>query len=105
MGWNCYLSANAEIGNDVMFASGVSLVGGDHKIDFIEGNIKDSGRDEMKTIVIRDNVWIGHGATIMHGVTIESGAVVAAGSIVTKDVQANSIVGGNPAKHIRFRKQ
>lgn len=54
-------------------------------------------------IVIKDDVWIGYGATIMSGVTIGQGAVIAAGSIVTKDVEPYSIVGGVPAKHIKYR--
>jgi acetyltransferase-like isoleucine patch superfamily enzyme len=104
MGNYCHLAANAKIGNDVIFASFVSLVGGDHKFDYIAGSIRDSGRDEFKDINIGDNVWIGHGAIIMHGVTINTGAVVAAGSVVTKDIAENAIVGGSPAKLIRYRK-
>jgi chloramphenicol O-acetyltransferase type B len=48
-------------------------------------------------------VWIGSGATIMSGVTIGDGAIIAANSHVVKDVAPYSIVGGNPAKHIKFR--
>lgn len=54
-------------------------------------------------ILIQNDVWIGRGAVIMGGVTIHNGAVVAANSVVTKDVGAYSIVGGNPAKHIKYR--
>lgn len=54
-------------------------------------------------VLIQNDVWIGMNATIMDGVTISNGAVVAANSHVVKDVQPYSIVGGNPAKHIRFR--
>lgn len=104
MGNYCHLSANAIIGNDVLFASFVSLVGGDHKIDYIEGAIRSSGRDDFKTITIKDNVWIGHGVIILQGVTIESGAVLAAGSVVTKNIGQNEIWGGNPARFIRKRK-
>ena len=104
MGNYCHLSSNAVIGNDVMFASFVSLVGGDHVIDNIDTVIRLSGRDELRQITIEDNVWIGHGAIIIHGVTIKTGAVIAAGSVVTKNVGKNEIVGGNPAKLIRKRK-
>ena len=54
-------------------------------------------------IVIKDDVWIGYGAIICSGVTINQGAIVAAGSVVTKDVPPYAIVGGNPAKIIKFR--
>ncbi|MFM7186744.1 MAG: acyltransferase [Armatimonadota bacterium] len=53
-------------------------------------------------IVIEDGVWIGARATILKGVTIGKHAVVAAGAVVTKDVPAGALVGGVPAKLIRF---
>jgi len=52
---------------------------------------------------IGDGCWIGMRAMIMPGVTIGEGAVIAANSVVTKDVEPYSIVGGNPAKHLRYR--
>lgn len=54
-------------------------------------------------IQIDDDVWIGYGAIINSGVHVGQGAVVAAGSVVTKDVAPYSIVGGNPARFIRYR--
>jgi acetyltransferase-like isoleucine patch superfamily enzyme len=64
--------------------------------------IKDQGESE-KDIIIGNDVWIGNGAQILSGVNIEDGAVIAAGSVVTKNVEAYSIVGGVPAKHIKYR--
>lgn len=55
-----------------------------------------------KPIVIKRNAWIGAAATILPGVTIGENAVVAAGAVVSKDVPANTIVGGIPAKHIKY---
>ena len=52
-------------------------------------------------IHIKKNAWIGAGATILPGVTIGENAVVAAGAVVSKDVAANTIVGGIPAKIIK----
>lgn len=52
-------------------------------------------------IVLGKNVWIGSNATILQGVTIGDNAIVAAGAVVTKDVAANTVVGGVPAKFIR----
>lgn len=54
-------------------------------------------------IVIDDDVWIGYGATIMSGVHIGQGAVIAAGAIVVNDVNPYAIVGGVPAKVIKYR--
>ena len=54
-------------------------------------------------IVVDDDVWIGYGATIMSGVHIGQGAIVAAGAVVTKDVPPYAIVGGVPAKVIKYR--
>lgn len=54
-----------------------------------------------KPILIKRNAWIGAGATILPGVTVGENAVVAAGSVVTKDVAANTVVGGIPAKLIK----
>ncbi len=104
IGRNSSLSCHLTIGNDVLIASNVSFVGGDHKIDNIDCMIRDSGRDVIKPILIKSNVWVGHGAIILHGVKIEEGAVVAAGSVVTKNVEKNAIVAGNPAKFLRYRK-
>lgn len=103
MGFCCHLGADITISNDVMFASNVAVVGGDHKFDFIGVPIRDSGRDIFKMTTFEEGCWVGHGAIVLHGVTVGSGAVVAAGSVVTKDVEENSIVGGNPAKFIRYR--
>lgn len=52
---------------------------------------------------IGNDVWIGSNVTIMSGICIGNGAVIATGSVVTHDVEPYSIVGGNPAKHIRYR--
>lgn len=58
---------------------------------------------EYKTIVIEDNVWLGNRVTITGNITIGEGAIIAAGSVVVKDVPSYAIVGGNPAKVIKYR--
>jgi acetyltransferase-like isoleucine patch superfamily enzyme len=59
--------------------------------------------DTNGNVIIGNDVWIGEGVTIMSGITIGDGAVIAANSHVVKDVSPYSIVGGNPAKLIKFR--
>ncbi|TDB62718.1 sugar O-acetyltransferase [Arundinibacter roseus] len=54
-----------------------------------------------KPILIRRNAWIGAGATILPGVTVGENAIIAAGAVVSKDVPANTIVGGVPARFIK----
>jgi acetyltransferase-like isoleucine patch superfamily enzyme len=54
-------------------------------------------------ITIGSDVWIGNGVTIMPGIHIGDGAIVATGSVVSHDVEPYAIVGGNPARHIRYR--
>ena len=70
---------------------------------FLNGvNIPDVAR-RKGSIILQNDVWVGHGATIMGGVTLHNGCVVASGAVVTKDVPPYAIVGGNPAKIIRYR--
>lgn len=54
-----------------------------------------------KPVIIEDDVWIGFNSIILKGITIGEGAIVAAGSVVTKDVESNTIVAGNPAVFIK----
>ncbi len=61
-------------------------------------NIKRKG-----TIIVQNDVWIGRASTVMAGVTLHNGCVVGTGSVVTKDVPPYAIVGGNPARIIKYR--
>lgn len=54
-------------------------------------------------VILENDIWIGNGAKIMEGVRIHNGAIIAAGSVVTRDVEPYSIVGGIPARLIRYR--
>ena len=100
----CVVGVNnkIEIGRNVMIADCVSMRDTDHNFDSISKPMMLQG---IKTnpIIIHDNVWIGHGAVITKGVVIGSGAIIGANAVVTKDVPANAIVGGVPAKLIRYR--
>ena len=57
----------------------------------------------FKKVVIEDNVWFGNRVIVVGNVTIGEGAIIAAGAVVTKDVPKCAIVGGNPAKVIKYR--
>lgn len=103
VGHDCHIGADVVIHSNVLIASNVSFVGGDHKYNEIGCYIKDSGRGVVKPIVVSDDVWIGHGAIVLGSVVLGRGSIVAAGSVVTKSVAEYAIVGGNPAKHIKFR--
>jgi SAM-dependent methyltransferase len=77
---------------------------GDKKKDLPELFVKSSLHDKTELdLVIGHDVWIGERTIILAGVSIGTGAVIAAGSVVTRDVKPYEIVGGVPAKHIRFR--
>ena len=103
VGPESWLQSKATIGNYVMLAGRVAIVGGDHKINVPGVPAIKAGRDINKEVVIEDDVWIGYGVIIMHGVTVGEGSVVAAGSVVTKDVEPYTVVGGVPAKKIKDR--
>lgn len=92
-----------RMGNFTMIANNVSIIGGDHNYKKVGVPIVFSGRDELKSTYIGDDVWIGAHCIIMAGVYIGDGSIVAAGSVVTKDVEDFSIYGGIPAKKIKDR--
>lgn len=96
---NCtfYALAEINIGDDVMIGPNVSLITSEHPVAPSQRRASLLGRP----ITIEKGVWIAAGAIIIGGVTVGENSVVAAGSVVTRDVPANALVGGNPAKVIR----
>jgi acetyltransferase-like isoleucine patch superfamily enzyme len=103
IGPKCIISDKVSMGNYVMLARDVQIVGKDHNYHVVGVPIIMSGRPVSKKTIINDDVWIGARSTIMSGVTIGTGAIVAAGAVVTKDVKAFEIVAGVPAKPIAMR--
>ena len=123
MGANCYGVPNVKhahtdalliIGNYCSFAKNVQIfLGGNHRVDWVSTyrfpvffessqHIQHSAITKGH-VVIGSDVWLCENTTILSGVEIGHGAVVANSAIVTKDVPAYAIVGGNPAKFIRWR--
>jgi acetyltransferase-like isoleucine patch superfamily enzyme len=84
------------IEDDVLIAPKVSIITESHPIHPNERKMLD-----LKSVTIKRNAWIGANSTILPGVTIGENSVVAAGSVVTKDVPANTIVAGVPAKFVK----
>lgn len=99
IGERCYIRGGGKImiGKYCQMANNVIIVTTNHLLDkdLYYGNI------ENKDVIIGNNVWIGSGAKIMPGVKIGDNSVVGAGAVVTKDVEADIIVGGVPAKLIK----
>ena len=86
------------------FHSGIECMMITQNHDYDTGDYIPYGtRYDYKTIVIEDNVWLGNRVTITGNTTIGEGAIIAAGSVVCKDVPPFAIVGGNPAKIIKYR--
>ncbi|MDY0933056.1 acyltransferase [Chryseobacterium sp. CFBP8996] len=99
----CYLDGygGIEIGSNTSIAHGVSIMSSSHTFDNNQKNIKDQVVDKKRTI-IGENVWIGAKSMIMGGIYVNNRAIIGASSVVTKSVSENTIVGGNPAKIIKY---
>jgi acetyltransferase-like isoleucine patch superfamily enzyme len=105
MGAGCFIGCSGEIriGSDVMMGPGVRLYSENHNFEDLAQTIKAQGV-KRSFLIIEDDCWLGSGVTVTAGVKIGKGSIVAAGSVVTKDVPANSLVAGVPARVIRSRK-
>jgi carbonic anhydrase/acetyltransferase-like protein (isoleucine patch superfamily) len=98
------ISGKVRCGDGVRIASHVTIVGFNHGYDDPSVPIH-TQKHESLGIVIEDDVWIGANAVVLDGVTVGRGAVIAAGAVVSKDVPPMAIVGGVPARLVRYRGQ
>ena len=103
LGINCYVRGPLVIGRDVMMGPDVMIFHGDHEMSRRDIPMRLQGDSESKQVVIGDDVWIGARGIILKGVHVGKGAVLAAGAVVSKDVPEYAIVGGVPAKVLKYR--
>lgn len=102
---NCFIQVRGKvkIGNNVIFGPNVSIFSENHIFDNPDLPVSVQG-ETRKGVTIEDGVWVGTRSIILDGVTIGKNSIVAAGSVVNRDVTPFAIVGGVPAKIIKYRK-
>ena len=90
----------------MIFGTNPTIITGDHRSDVIGKIIINSDEklpENDAPVIIEDDVWCGANVTILKGVTIGRGSVIAAGAVVTKSCPPYSIIGGIPAKVLKYR--
>ena len=104
MGQECTISAyqHVSIGRECVIADRVMLIDFDHGVSEVERPIRLQGIYK-RDVNVGHNVWIGYGACILRGVTVGDNAIIGTNAVVTKDVPANAVVGGVPARVLRMR--
>jgi acetyltransferase-like isoleucine patch superfamily enzyme len=104
LGQECTISSfqHVSIGRECVIADRVMLIDFDHGMVEVERPIRLQGIYK-RDVRVGHNVWIGYGACILRGVTVGDNAVIGTNAVVTRDVPANAVVGGVPARVIRMR--
>lgn len=104
LGQECTISAyqRVAIGEQCVIADRAMFIDFDHVVSDPERPIRQQGIYK-RDVVVGANVWIGYGAQILRGVTVGDNAIVGAGSVVTRDIPANAVAAGAPARVVRMR--
>jgi acetyltransferase-like isoleucine patch superfamily enzyme len=104
MGQECTISAyqRVRIGEECVIADRAMFIDFDHGIVEVERSIRHQGIYK-RDVRVGANVWVGYGACFLRGVTVGDNSVVGTNAVVARDVPANAVVGGVPAKIIRMR--
>jgi acetyltransferase-like isoleucine patch superfamily enzyme len=104
IGQECTISAyqHVSIGRECVIADRVMLIDFDHGMVEVDRPIRLQGIYK-RDVHVGNNVWIGYGACVLRGVTVGDNAVIGTNAVVTRDVPANAVVGGVPARLIRMR--
>ena len=98
-----FICRGVVVGNECFIGHGVMFTNDRFpRATTLEGNLKQEQDWKCEQTIIGNRVSIGSGSALMCGITIGDGAMIGCGSVVTKNVEANSIVVGNPARHIRY---
>lgn len=102
---DCWIGNDTILGNDVMMGPEIVILSGSH--NFVRDDIpmREQGAPPRRPVRIGDDVWVGTRSIILPGVNVGSHSIIGAGSVVTKDVPELAIVGGNPAKVIKYRNE
>jgi acetyltransferase-like isoleucine patch superfamily enzyme len=104
LGQECTISAyqHVTIGEQCIIADRVMMIDFDHNVAEVERPIRRQGIYK-RDVRVGNNVWIGYGAQILRGTTVGDNAIIGASAVVTRDVPANAVVAGAPARVIRMR--
>lgn len=104
-GYGSVIGGNTKVGKNVMIGSEFMTIPRNHKTDRLDIPMIEQGFTKPTNIVIDDDVWIGNRVMILAGVHVHSHSIIAAGAVVTKDVPEYAVVGGVPAKVIKYRNE
>ena len=104
IGLDCRVAGPLVIGDDVMMAPRVTIVTQNHEVSDLSKPMRLQTAPK-KQVVIGNDVWIGTNAVIMPGITVGDHVIIGAGAVVTKDVPDYAVVGGIPARIIKFRNE